>query len=111
MNSELITNKLCYESSGIPHIDKVREILNILINNNLDFIKSHKLINDIIIEEDYSLSILLKEIIINIINLDNLDNMPKIIIDLANLENMVSKSTFNTIYITALIGIFKKNEI
>jgi replication factor C subunit 3/5 len=111
MNSELITNKLCYESSGIPHIDKVNEILNILINNNLDFNKSYKLINDIIIEEDYSLSILLKEIIINIINLENLDNMPKIIIDLANLENMVTKSTFNTIYITALIGIFKKNEI
>ena len=34
--------------------------------------------------------------------------MPQIISDLSDLENQVTKSTFGDIYITALVGIFKK---
>jgi hypothetical protein len=58
--------------------------------------------------ESYSLSIILKEIINIIISFDNLDNYPLIISELADLENMVSKSTFDDIYLTGLIAIFKK---
>ena len=45
-------------------------------------------------------------LIINDIEL--LKNSCKLIIELANLENMVTKSTFNDIYISCLIGTFKK---
>ena len=36
--------------------------------------------------------------------------MPQIISDLSDLENQVTKSTFGDIYITSLVGIFKKIE-
>ena len=38
-----------------------------------------------------------------------LKDMAQILSDLSDLENMVTKSTFGDIYITALVGIFKKN--
>ena len=34
--------------------------------------------------------------------------MVQVLSDLADLENMVTKSTFGDVYITALVGIFKK---
>ena len=44
-----------------------------------------------------------------ICNITILKDMPRIISELSDLENMVTKSTFGDIYISALIGIFKKN--
>lgn len=108
MNLDYITCKLCFESSGIPSTNEIKKILEILFDKTIDFNKSYEIINMMIIDQGYSLSILLKEIILEIINLKELDMMVQIIIDLAELENMVTKSTFGTIYITALIGIFKK---
>jgi hypothetical protein len=40
-----------------------------------------------------------------------LKNIPKIISDLSDLENMVTKSTFGDIYITSLVGIFTPLKI
>ena len=65
--------------------------------------------NNNIINQGYSLSILLKEMILEIIDHPDLYKMTKIIIELAELENMVTKSTFEYIYISAFISIFKKN--
>ena len=109
MHSEYITNNLCFESSGIPSIELVTKILDILIDNNIDFNQSYEIINNNIISQGYSLSIFIKELIIELINHKDLYKMPKIIIELAELENMVIKSTFGIIYFTALVGIFKKN--
>ena len=109
MNSDYITIKLCFESSGLPSTDKIKEILNTLMDNTINFNQTYEIINNIMINQGYSLSILLKELILEIINYQELEKMPTIIIDLADLENMVSKSTFENVYITALIGIFKKN--
>ena len=109
MNSDNITIKLCFDLSGIPSIDEIKKILNILTDKTIEFNESYEIITKII-NYEYSLSILLKELILEIINHDNLDNMIQIIIDLADLEKMVTKSTFGTIYITALIAIFKKSN-
>ena len=109
MHSEYITNNLCFDSSGIPSSELVKKILNILIDTSIDFNQSYEIINNCIISEGFSLSIFLKELIVELINHEELNKMPNIIIQLAELENMVIKSTFGIIYITALIGIFKKN--
>ena len=108
MHSKYITIKLCYESSGIPSTDDIKKILDILVDHTIDFNKSYEFISKII-NHEYSLSILLKELILEIINHKDLDKMSQNIIDLAELEKMVTKSTFGTIYISALIGIFKKH--
>ena len=108
MNSDYITNDLCYDSSGVPSTEIVRKILEILLDNKYDFNQSYDVLNKLIISQGYSLSIFLKELILEIINSDQLEKMAKIIIELADLENMVTKSTFCIIYVTALVGIFKK---
>jgi len=108
MNSNYITNNICFESSGIPSSDIVKYLFNILIDIKMDFNKTFEIINDHIIIQGYSLSIFLKELILEIINYSKLNEMIQIIIDLADLENMVTKSTFGVIYTSALVGIFKK---
>ena len=108
MNNNFITKKICYESYGIPSTDEIKYLLNILLDNTMDFNKSYDIINNIIINKGYSLSIFLKELILEILIHDELDKMSQIIIELAELENMVTKSTFGIIYITALVGVFKK---
>lgn len=111
MNSNNITNELCFESSGIPSSEIIKKILFILMDNTIDFNQSYEILNKLIISQGYSLSIFLKELVLEIINYEELNKMPSIMIELAELENMVTKSTFGTIYVTALVGIFKKNII
>jgi len=111
MRSNNITIKLCYESYGIPCITDIKIILQTLLDNTIDINETLDLINRILVDQGYSLSILLKELILEIIKHPDLEKMINIIIDLAELENMVSRSTFEFIYITALIGIFKKIDI
>ena len=55
---------------------------------------------------------MLKELVIQILNDTKiLEKIPQTLSDLSDLENMVTKSTFGDIYITSLVGIFKKNVI
>lgn len=107
LQTDYITPNICYETAGIPTNNEIKYILSILYDNNYDFNSSYTIINNIIKNEGYSLLIILNEIILEITN-DINKLSPKIISDLANLENMVSKSTFIDIYISAMIGIFKK---
>lgn len=106
MQSNFITNKLCYDTTGIPSTTEIKNIIDILLNKHIDFNYAYDIIYKLIKQEGYSLSIVLKELILNI---TDLNNMAQIISDLSDLENMVTKSTFGDIYISALIGIFKKN--
>ena len=108
MQSFEISEQLCYDTAGVPSSKDINFIVDTLINKNINFSDSYKIIMNEIKNESYSLSIILKEIIIIIISFDMLDNYPLIIAELADLENMVSKSTFDDIYITGLIAIFKK---
>lgn len=108
MNSNYITNNICFESSGIPSSDIVKYIFSVLLDNKIGFNNAFEIVNNIIINQGYSLSIFLKELILEIINYPKLNDMVQIIIDLAELENMVIRSTFGVIYTSALVGIFKK---
>ena len=109
MQTNYITEELCYEIAGIPSIKEINEILSVLYDTNIDFNNAYNTIIRIIKNQGYSLSIVLKELIISIINNQKyLINSIQQISDLSDLENMVTKSTFGDIYITSLVGIFKK---
>jgi hypothetical protein len=107
--NKTITVKQCYDIAGIPPDAEICEILNILTNKNKSFDETYKVITKLIKDQGYSLSIVLKELILKIINNPSIINsMIQVISDLSDLENMVTKSTFGDIYITSLVGIFKK---
>jgi len=111
MQTNFITIQLCWETAGVPSNEEITYIFNILYNKNINFDQAYHLISKLIKNQGYSLSIVLKELIIEIINNESiLINSYSIISDLSDLENMVTKSTFGDIYITSLIGIFKGNK-
>ena len=106
-----ITEDIAYESAGLPSYEDIKKILNILYDGNINFIDSYKELSDIIKNNGYSLAIILKEItnkIIIDISLFNIVNVSQIFSDLSDLENKISKSTFDDIYISSFISIFKK---
>jgi len=109
MQTDLITDTICYETAGVPSNSEIKEIISILYNKDYDFNYSYNIIIPIIKNQGYSLSIVLRELIIELLNQPLSIKMPQILSDLSDLENQVSKSTFGDIYITSLIGIFKKN--
>lgn len=109
MHSDFITVELCYETAGIPSNSEIKQIIEILMNNKIDFDKAYLVVNDLIKKQGYSLSTVLKELVIQILNdAKILEKIPQTLSDLSDLENMVTKSTFGDIYITSLVGIFKK---
>ena len=106
-NNNYITEYLCYDTAGVPNNKEINEILSILMNKQIMFKDAWSQIWLLIKNNGWSLSIILKELILEMI--DKLDNsMINYISELSDLENAVSKSTFGDIYITNLIAIFKK---
>ncbi len=109
MQSNKITIDKCYEVAGVPSKKETNDILSILLNSKLNFDEAYLKVCGIIKAQGYSLSIVLKELILEILaQKTKLPEIPQIISDLSDLENQVTKSTFGDIYITSLIGIFKK---
>lgn len=120
MQSEYITTQLCWETAGVPSNIIIKKILQILNNKQINFNKAYDFVNDIISSNAYSLTVILKELVIEIINNETftlkkqsvsnetkLNNFVYIISKLSDLENMVTKSMFTDIYVSSLIGIFK----
>jgi len=108
-----INSKICYSVSGFPNPKEINTIINILLNDKLNFNKSLEKINKIVYDNGYSVSLILKEISENIIiRIKNKEivgqKFIKIFSEIANLENQVIKSTFGDIYLSSLISIFKK---
>lgn len=103
MQTQLITKDLCYYIAGIPTKEEVNAIVNLLIKK--DFNYSYDKITEIIKNNGYSLSIILKEIALVVINKPSIS---KVISEIADLENILTCSTFDDIYISSLISIFMK---
>jgi replication factor C subunit 3/5 len=109
MRSLKITDKLCYDTAGIPPDNTVKKLYNLLLNNKYDInyvLKKYKKLDN-----GYSLSVMIKRITNHLINrIDDFseEDIAKYFIELSNLEARVARSTFGDIYITSLISIFKK---
>ncbi len=111
MKSKNVTDDSCYESAGLPSRKEITQLFNYLINNNYDFENTNIELYKIIKLNGYSLGIILKEITILLINNNDLFNQKKfaqLYTDISDLETKVSQSTFDDIYISTLISIFKK---
>jgi len=104
---------LCYNVSGYPLPKQILEITNILLNDNISLEKAKKKIHSIVMDNGYSISIVLKEVIeimLKMIMSKELDATKYALVfsELSNLESKVSKSTFGDIYLSMLISLFKQ---
>ena len=87
------------------------------MDDNIDFNFVIEKLDTLIRINGYSLSLVVKEIIayllsdINVYKSIDSYKLACYISDISDLENRVSKSTFEDIYISGLVGIFKKNCI
>lgn len=111
MKTNEITEDSAYESAGLPSKIDIEIIFKNLSDVTINLIDAYKEINNIIKYNGYSLAIILKEMnnkIIKNVSLFKMKNLAHIFSDMSDLENKVSKSTFDDIYILPFISIFKK---
>lgn len=111
MKTSEITEDNAYESAGLPSMYDIEIIFKNLYDDSISLLDSYKEINNIVKYNGYSLAIILKEInnkIIKNVSLFKIKNLAQIFSDMSDLENKVSKSTFDDIYILPFISIFKK---
>jgi len=111
MKSKIISEISCYESAGLPSRENVNILFEYLINPKYDFDKTNVIIYNIVKLNGYSLGIILKELTILLINNNDKFNQKifaEIYTNMSDLETKVSQSTFDDIYISTLISIFKK---
>jgi replication factor C subunit 3/5 len=117
LQAPYLTLNNCYKLAGIPSLTEVKELLENLLDDNIDFNFVIKKLDNLIRINGYSLSLVVKEIIayllsdINVYKSIDSYKLACYISDISDLENRVSKSTFEDIYISGLVGIFKKNCI
>jgi replication factor C subunit 3/5 len=113
MKSKIITEDSCYESAGLPSRKSINLLFEYLIESKYDFAQTYSQLYNIIKLNGYSLGIILKEVTILLIKNSEIFSQKKfaqIYTDLSDLETKVSQSTFDDIYISTLISIFKKNN-
>jgi replication factor C subunit 3/5 len=117
MMKKKISSDICYNSTGIPNPTLVKELFNKLIDPLVDFETTYLYMKTNILDEGILLSFLCQELTSYMTNQiinetisfnKQYNNYPQIIIDMAKLECDVSISTFNDIYMSGLISIFKK---
>ena len=107
-----LNKNLCYNVVGFPKPSEIENVTKFLIDESMSIEKCSKNINKIILENGYSISIVLKEIVdllVRKICSSELDacKYAYVFSELSNLENKVAKSTFGDIYLSMLIAIFK----
>jgi len=114
LQSTHLTVKMCYRLAGVPSISEVKDILETLLSDEISYDETNIVIDKLIKFQGYSLSIVLKEIISYLLSNNELLNKIKperlanYLSDVSDLENRVTKSTFGDIYMSGLVGIFKK---
>lgn len=107
MRSSTLVPSLCYETAGIPDYGMVESIYDFITNKENTFNQSYELVMDKVVHPGYSLSLFLGQLIKVVMSKDIEESkLADYLIKLAYLENAVSTSTFGSLYIVSLIGIF-----
>ena len=109
MRDSNIKSKICYETAGLLDKKTVKKILNFLLDETMNFKTKYDNINKYLINTGISLSLFLGQLTSIILNeSSNIsdDKLKKYLSELSELEYVVAKSTFGSIYITSLISIF-----
>lgn len=110
MKTKDIDEKTVYDAAGIPDLKIMNKFVKLLLNKEKSFNDVIKFSNKNILPEGYSLVNILNSIT-NILlkKIKKDERIIKFLSDMSDLEYNLSISTFNDIYLTALISIFKKN--
>jgi len=110
MKSENITPDLSYESAGLPVNENINKVFIYLTDDNYNFYETYLLVINIIKKNGYSLGIILKEIVNLLLqkNIYSVKRYAEIYSNLSDLENKVARSTFDDIYISLFVSIFKR---
>lgn len=112
-NKTILDTNLCYSVYGYPSQEEINTITSILLDKKISMEESIHKIKIIVLDNGYSISIILKEImealLVMIANYElDASQYALIFSELANLESKVSKSTFSDIYMSMLISLFKQ---
>ena len=116
LQSSHITVEMCYKLAGVPSLTEVIDIMNTLLDPTIDYNNTTDKVNKFIKFQGYSLSTVLKEIISYLLSNADLmsnihsDRLANYFSDMSDLENRVTRSTFGDIYMSGLVGIFKKYD-
>jgi len=110
MKSENITPDLSYESAGLPVKENINKVFTYLTDDEYNFYETYLLVINIIKKNGYSLGIILKEIVNLLLqkNIYSVKRYAEIYSNLSDLENKVARSTFDDIYISLFVSIFKR---
>jgi len=107
MKSTDISINMCYDTLGYPTKEEINTIYEYLTNSKLNFNDIYSKVNMIIKNNGYSLDIILKELTYKILN-NKINNKAELLSNLSDLENKISKTISNDIYIGGLVAIFIK---
>lgn len=106
--NNITSKKSCYKIMGYPTEEEIQELINVLVDDTINFNDSLIKVNDIILANGYSINIILKELSPHLISMiDDEKRYASILSNLADLDCKSSKSTFTDIYSTMLVSIFK----
>ena len=112
MRDNNITPELCYETTCLLSLVDLNNIYELLFSSK-SFLEIYNEILNIIKKNGYSLHIIIKEIcnkILESIDTFSHDDLANLLCDLSDLENKISKSIFQEIYISAMISIIKNKK-
>jgi len=114
LQSYHITINMCYKTAGVPSHPEVIDIFNTLLDPTVDYNQANIKIDSLIKVQGYSLSIVLKELVSYLLSNKMIKLKPErlaiYLSEMSDLENRVTKSTFGDIYMSGLVGIFKKYD-
>ena len=112
LQSKHITIQMCYKTAGVPSNIEVVDIFNTLLDPKITYNEANSKIDSLIKIQGYSLSIVLKELVAYLLANKTIKLKPErlaiYLSEMSDLENRVTKSTFGDIYMSGLVGIFKK---
>ena len=112
LQSKHITMQMCYKTAGVPSNIEVVDIFNTLLDPKITYNEANSKIDSLIKIQGYSLSIVLKELVAYLLANKTIKLKPErlaiYLSEMSDLENRVTKSTFGDIYMSGLVGIFKK---
>jgi len=114
LQSSHITVQMCYKTAGVPSDVEVIDIITNLLDPKVDYNEANKKIDSLIKTQGYSLSIVLKELVSYLLSSKTIkiksERLAIYLSEMSDLENRVTKSTFGDIYMSGLVGIFKKYD-
>jgi replication factor C subunit 3/5 len=113
MRDNNITPELCYETTCLLSLVNLNIIYELLFSSK-SFLETYNELLNIIKKNGYSLHIIIRELcnkILESIDSFSHDNLANLLCDFSDLENKISKSMFQEIYISSMISIVRIKNI